>query len=103
MRHIERNLKRNILRRADVKKRTSLSDATLWRYERDGKFPKRITISEGGAVGWFEDEIDQWIRDRVRSGGKRPPGVGAPRGCCSMSQLAERLPKPDAAPRGGSS
>ena len=75
MRDIERKLKRNILRRAAVRQRTSLSDATLWRYERDGKFPKRITISEGGAVGWFEDEIDEWIHNRIRSGGKRPSGI----------------------------
>jgi len=47
----------------------------MWRYERDGKFPKRIVISESGNVGWYDDEIDQWIHGRIRAGGKRPAGV----------------------------
>jgi prophage regulatory protein len=75
VRHIELNLKRNIIRRAALKQRTGLSDATIWRYERDDKFPKRVALSDSGIVGWFEDEIDQWIADRVRAAGKRPMGV----------------------------
>jgi predicted DNA-binding transcriptional regulator AlpA len=67
---------RNIIRKREVRKRTGgLSDTTLWRYERDGKFPKRVVLSEPGLVGWYEDEIDEWIHDRIRSGGKRPSGV----------------------------
>ena len=77
VRHIERNLKRNIIRRAALKKRIGLSDATIWRYERDGKFPKRVVLSDSGMVGWFEDEIDRWIADRLRAGGKRPVGAAA--------------------------
>ena len=75
MPRIERTLKRNILRRAEVRRRTGLSDATMWRYERDGKFPKRIVISESGNVGWYDDEIDRWVHGRIRAGGKRPAGV----------------------------
>jgi predicted DNA-binding transcriptional regulator AlpA len=75
MPRIERTLKRNILRRAAVKKRTGLSDATIWRYERGDKFPKRILLTDSGRVGWYEDEVDGWVHDRVRAGGKRPSGV----------------------------
>jgi predicted DNA-binding transcriptional regulator AlpA len=75
MHRIERTLKRNILRRAAVKQRTGLSDATLWRHERSGKFPKRILLTDSGSVGWFEDEVDAWVHNRVRGGGRRPSGV----------------------------
>ena len=64
---------RSIIRKPVVQRRTGLSDTTLWRYEKRGDFPARIQITEGGVVGWFEDEIDRWIHERVRGGGKRPP------------------------------
>jgi prophage regulatory protein len=71
-------LKRNILRRAAVLQRTGLSLATLWRYERDGKFPQRFAIDDAGRmVGWYEDEVDQWVHDRVRGGGARPKNAPA--------------------------
>ena len=63
---------RKILRKAAVRERTGLSDASIWRYERDNKFPKRIVLSESGLVGWYADEIDGWVHDRVRAGGRRP-------------------------------
>jgi prophage regulatory protein len=66
-------MSRNIIRKPAVKARTGLSDTTLWRRERAGIFPKRIQITESGLVGWYEDEIDTWIHDRIRAGGKRPP------------------------------
>jgi predicted DNA-binding transcriptional regulator AlpA len=64
---------RSIIRRREVRRRTGLSDTTTWRLERVDRFPKRIRLTEAGAVGWYEDEIDRWVHDRVRSGGKRPP------------------------------
>jgi predicted DNA-binding transcriptional regulator AlpA len=66
---------RNIIRRAEVRKRTGLSDTTIWRHEKNGQFPHRVQLTEAGSVGWFEDEIDQWIHGRIRAGGKRPAGV----------------------------
>ena len=39
---------------------TSLSRVTLWRLERDGRFPKRVQLSPR-RVGWREDEIKEWI------------------------------------------
>jgi prophage regulatory protein len=43
---------------------------TLWRLERDGRFPKKVKIGDA-AVAYYEHEIEEWIRSRVR-GGCRP-------------------------------
>jgi prophage regulatory protein len=67
-------MRRNIIRKPVVEKRTGLSGTTIWRLEKAGNFPQRLQLTGGGIVGWFEDEIDAWIHDRVRTGGKRPPG-----------------------------
>jgi prophage regulatory protein len=62
---------RNILRPKAVDQRTGLSSTTRWRLERDKKFPQRIQITDS-TVGYFEDEINRWIAERIRGGGKRP-------------------------------
>lgn len=66
-------MSRSILRKRAVRQRTGLSDTTIWRLEKAGDFPSRIQITEAGAVGWYEDEVDAWMHDRVRGLGKRPP------------------------------
>jgi len=66
---------RNIIRDKEVLKRTGLSDTTRWRLEGKAEFPKRVRLTEGGSVGWYEDEIDAWVHSRVRAGGKRPSKV----------------------------
>ena len=63
----------NIIRKPAVRRKTGLSDTTIWRLERDGEFPARIRITEAGAVGWVEAEVDRWVHERVRGLGKRPP------------------------------
>src|SRR5436305_1146040 len=63
---------RKLIRRAEVLRRSGYSNTTLWRREREGKFPSRIIIGESGAVAWYEDEIDQWQAARERGIGKRP-------------------------------
>jgi len=62
---------RSLIRKPEVRRRTGYSDTTIWRLERDGLFPRRVQIGEM-AVGWYEDEISEWIQSRVRQGGKRP-------------------------------
>lgn len=51
------------LRAAEVMRIIGVSRTTLWRMEREGKFPKRRSIS-GAAVGWREDEVQEWIDSR---------------------------------------
>ena len=46
-----------------VQNLTSLSRSTLWRMERKGQFPKRLSLSPG-RVGWRKDEIEAWIVSR---------------------------------------
>jgi prophage regulatory protein len=67
---------RRIIRRPEVKRRTGYSGTTIWRKEKEGTFPKHVQLSpDGMAVGWYEDEVDDWIRSRVREPGKRPPAA----------------------------
>jgi prophage regulatory protein len=46
-----------------VRDRTGLSRSTIWRLERRGAFPKHKRLSTN-AVGWLEQEVDQWVRSR---------------------------------------
>jgi predicted DNA-binding transcriptional regulator AlpA len=66
---------RKIIRRAERRRRVPYSDTQIWRMERVGIFPRRVLLNPDagpqGGVGWYEDEVDQWIHDRVR-GGNRP-------------------------------
>ncbi len=62
MREQPRQSKR-ILRFPQLHERIPLSRPSIWRLERDGKFPKRLQIS-ANAVGWLESEVDAWIAAR---------------------------------------
>jgi prophage regulatory protein len=54
------------MRLPEIVKLTGLSRTTIWRLERDGKFPMRRTIS-AGAVAWVDEEVHQWANDRIQS------------------------------------
>lgn len=45
------------------------SMVTLWRWERAGKFPKRVSMSHQ-KVAWVEPEVDAHIASRIAA---RPP------------------------------
>ncbi len=53
-----------VLRKREVSNRTGLSQSTIYRMEKAGKFPKRIQISVQ-CVGWIESEVDTWIEQRA--------------------------------------
>lgn len=59
-----------IIRTPDTCQATKLSRTTLWRLEREGKFPSRRKLS-GNAVGWLESEVDAWIESREKVGGEK--------------------------------
>jgi prophage regulatory protein len=68
-----------IIRKREVLRRTGYADySSIWRLERNGEFPKRVQLNANGAVGWYEAEIDEWVRNRVRAGGRRPVRRAAP-------------------------
>lgn len=60
-----------ILREAEVRRLTGLSRVTRWRLERDGRFPRRVQLSTN-AVGWFENEIREFLLSRARAGSAIP-------------------------------
>jgi len=54
----------------EVRQITSLSRTSIWRLERRNQFPQRVQISPG-RVGWEEEKVQKWIKDRVTVGGAK--------------------------------
>ena len=61
----EPNMAEEILRLPLVKQRTGLSRSEIYRRERLGEFPHRISLG-ARAVGWFSSDIERWVLSRVR-------------------------------------
>jgi len=55
-----------ILRLPAVKARTGLSRSTIYLRISDGSFPKPISLG-ARAVGWIEDEIEQWLDEQIKA------------------------------------
>jgi predicted DNA-binding transcriptional regulator AlpA len=53
------------------RQKVPLSDTQVWRLEKVGRFPQRVQLSTH-KVAWYEDELDKWIAERIRGGGRRP-------------------------------
>lgn len=62
---------RKIIRRPAVIAITSLSTSTIDRLESRGNFPKRIILAKN-SIGWYEDELIDWVNSRER-GYVQPP------------------------------
>ena len=52
-----------LIRRAEVLQIVPVSSPTLWRWERDGKFPKRITLARN-LVAWKLSEVMAWLDEQ---------------------------------------
>ncbi len=52
-----------IIRAKEVAKITGLSRTTIWRMEKAGTFPARVSLG-GNSVGWKHSEIQEWLRSR---------------------------------------
>lgn len=52
-----------ILRAPEVMDKCGFKRTTLWRLVHESDFPKPIFITSK-AIGWREDQIDEWIRSR---------------------------------------
>ena len=59
---------RRIIRKPELFSKVGLSDATIWREEKAGRFPKRIRLG-GQSVGWFSDEIEGWFQAKATERG----------------------------------
>jgi prophage regulatory protein len=53
-----------LLNRRQVAERTGLSVSSIKRLEAQGRFPRRVPISEN-RVGWLLSEIESWIGAKV--------------------------------------
>ena len=53
-----------ILRLPQIKKRTGLSRSSIYLRMANGEFPASISLG-GRAVGWIEQDIDEWIIARI--------------------------------------
>ncbi len=55
---------RRVIRKPELFSMIGLSDATIWRLEKKGKFPQRISLG-GNSVGWFDTEINDWLAKKA--------------------------------------
>jgi prophage regulatory protein len=63
---------KRVVREECCRRLSGLSRSTRWRLEREGKFPHRLRLS-ANTVGWLEDEILAWLRERAQLRGSTPP------------------------------
>lgn len=55
-----------ILSRVEIMKLLGVSEVTLWRMTREGRFPKPIEISPR-RIGWPEEVVRAWIDERMEA------------------------------------
>ena len=55
---------RRLLRLNEVKQCTGLSKSSIYNQIDDGTFPQPVPIG-ARAVAWVEDEIQEWINNRI--------------------------------------
>ena len=58
------DLPERIMRAKEVVKMTGLSRTTIWRMEKSGQFPSRVSLGVG-SVGWRESEVVDWLSTRI--------------------------------------
>jgi prophage regulatory protein len=51
----------------EVRQLTGLSRSTVWKLEKEGKFPRRRLITTN-RVAWLEGEVHDWITSRSKVG-----------------------------------
>lgn len=61
----EKKPPRNILPVKLAEQKVGFTRLTMWRMEKKGNFPKRVQLT-GKKIGWFEDELDEWLESRPR-------------------------------------
>lgn len=61
---MEKTAAKRIIRKPELLAMIGLSDPTIWRMEKDGKFPKRLRLG-GNSCGWLESEVNAWLDARL--------------------------------------
>ncbi len=57
------NVPERIIRANEIVEMTGLSRTTIWRMEKNGSFPRRVSLGVG-SVGWRFSEVREWMRER---------------------------------------
>ena len=66
--------KHRFIRLPEVMSRTGYVRTSIYRKMEDGSFPKSLKLGglpkdpnefDSRAVAWIEDEVDQWVEDRI--------------------------------------
>lgn len=57
-----------IIRKGELLSILGISDPSLYRWERAGKFPRRLQLG-GNSVGWLASEVDAWITAKAATRG----------------------------------
>ena len=50
-----------------LQEQLGVSRSTIFRWERDGKFPKHIQLGEN-STAWIQEEVDAWVESRRQGG-----------------------------------
>ena len=58
---------KKVMRRREVEARIGLACSTIYAMMADNRFPRPVKIGRR-AVGWIEEDINQWIADRKLTG-----------------------------------
>ena len=56
-----------ILRLNQVKARTGLSRSTIYALIKKGRFPAQVLLCGGRAVGWIEQEINEYLARQIEA------------------------------------
>jgi prophage regulatory protein len=56
-----------ILRLNNVKEITGLSRSSIYLMIKRNEFPKNISLNNYRAVGWLDEDIQNWIENRITS------------------------------------
>ena len=56
----------SIIRLPDVIRRTGLSQATIYRMVKSGRFPRSVKLG-ARAVGWKNEAVTEWISSREQN------------------------------------
>lgn len=54
--------KDSLVRLPEVRRRTGLSTATIYRKMEKGEFPAKIVLSKN-IVAWYESDLNAWVAD----------------------------------------
>ena len=60
------------LRLPEVQDRTGLSRSTIYVRLNQGRFPRPVSLGSR-AVGWIEEEVEEWIRERIETSRSEDP------------------------------